>query len=200
MGDHVPVELRTPRLLLRPWDPDDDADVDAAFDLYRRDEVARWLGATPAPWPSRAVARERLTRWAAIGSRAPGYGLWAVVPHASGTPVGTVLLVHLPDAEGRRTSDVEVGWHFHPDHWGNGYATEAGRAVLEHAFDDLGVAVVHAVAYAGNEPSFAVMRRLGMTHHGPTRRWYGVTMQWWSVTRASLPPDRRGPAADDSPA
>jgi RimJ/RimL family protein N-acetyltransferase len=177
------VELRTERLQLRPWRPDDDADVAAAFDIYRRDEVARWLGAAPKPWPSEEATRERLARWSAIDVRDPGYGMWAVVPDDVGRPVGTVLLVRLPDAEGEMTDDVEVGWHVHPDHWGHGYATEASRALLDHAFGTLGLTTVNAVAYAGNEPSFAVMRRLGMTRRGTTDRWYGVTLEWWSVSR-----------------
>jgi hypothetical protein len=31
--------------------------------------------------------------------------------------------------------------------------------------------------------SFAVMERLGLTHHGTTDRWYGVTLEWWSLVR-----------------
>lgn len=177
------MEIRTERLRLRPWLPDDEDDVEAAYDVYRRDEVARWLGATPAPWPSRAATRERLARWSSVHEEQPGYGLWAVVPETVGRPVGTVLLVRLPDADGAATDDVEVGWHLHPDHWGHGYASEGARALLDHAFATLGLDVVNAVGYPGNEPSFAVMRRLGMTRHGPTDRWYGVTLDWWSVSR-----------------
>ena len=175
--------MRTARLTLRPWDPATEDDVAAAYDIYRRDDVARWLGATPAPWPSLDAARQRLQRWATVGDEHPGYGLWAVVPSTLGQPVGTVLLVNLPDADGVLTTDVEVGWHFHPDHWGRGYATEAAGRLVEHGFEDLGLDVVNAVAYAGNDPSFAVMRRLGMTPRGETNRWYGTTMQWWSIDR-----------------
>ena len=179
--------MRTSRLTLRPWDPDADDDVAAAYDIYRRDEVARWLGATPTPWPSPEAARERLERWRAVAEEEPGYGLWAVVPESVGHPVGTALLVRLPDADGRLTDDVEVGWHLHPDHWGQGYATEAARRLIQHGFDDLGLDMVNAVAYAGNDPSFAVMRRLGMTACGETDRWYGVRMQWWSVDHPPPP-------------
>jgi RimJ/RimL family protein N-acetyltransferase len=172
--------MRTDRLLLRRWDPADEGDVAAAYDVYRRPEVARWLGATPQPWPSRGVGRARLERWAAIAAQRPGYGMWAVVPDFVGTPVGTVLLVPLPDAAGTPTDDVEIGWHFHPDHWGRGYATEAAKAVLSHAFTELGLARVNAVAYAENAASFGVMRRLGMTRQGDTDRWYGTTFEWWA--------------------
>ncbi|MCZ3386215.1 MAG: GNAT family N-acetyltransferase, partial [Actinomycetia bacterium] len=115
-------QLDSERLTLRAWDPDKPADVVAAFDIYRRDEVSRWLGAHPAPWTSEQAAHARLLRWQSAGFDAPGYGVWAVVPAAHRDPVGSVLLGHLPDAEGTQTDDIEIGWHLHPDHWGQGYA------------------------------------------------------------------------------
>jgi RimJ/RimL family protein N-acetyltransferase len=176
-------ELRTPRSLLRPWRADDPSDVEAAYDIYRRPEVSRWLGTNPAPWPHLAAAQARLERWAAVSVETPGYGLWAVVPDDVGRPVGTALLVHLPAADSTLSLDVEIGWHFHPDVWGHGYATESARALLEHGFTTLDLTRINAVAYDGNEPSFAVMRRLGMQPQGPTDRWYATTMQWWSLDR-----------------
>ena len=173
--------MRTGRLTLRPWDPEDEADVRAAFDIYNRPAVVDWLSRPPKPAQSESATRDRLRRWAAVGIERPGLGLWAVVPDAVGRPVGTVILTPLPGSGGVRTDDIEIGWHVHPDHWGQGYATEAASVVLTHAFDDLGLPVVNAVAFAGNEPSFAVMRRLGMTHRGTSDRWYDTTFEWWTV-------------------
>jgi RimJ/RimL family protein N-acetyltransferase len=178
------VEFRTDRLTVREWRPDEDLDV--AYDIYRRPEVTRWLGGGGQPWPDLEATRSRLERWAGVGIERPGYGLWAVVPHDVGHPVGTVLLVHLADSEGELTQDIEVGWHFHPDHWGRGYATESAAAVLRHAFDELGLAVVNAIAFPENAPSLAVMRRLGMTHRGETSQWYGATFDWWTVDRVGF--------------
>ena len=98
-------------------------------------------------------------------------------------PIGSALLEHLPDADRVPTQQVEVGWHLHPDRWGRGYATEAARGLVEHGFTTLGLEEIHAVAWAGNAPSFAVMERLGMTPRGVTDRWYGVTLDWWSLAR-----------------
>jgi RimJ/RimL family protein N-acetyltransferase len=173
--------MRTERLTLRQWDPDNDSDVEAAFDIYRRAAVAEWLSRPPKPWETLATTRDRLRRWAGVGEENPGFGLWAVVPDEEPRPVGTVLLVPLPGAGGEMTKDIEIGWHFHPQHWGQGYATEAARAVLHHAFADQGLSVVNALAFDGNEASFDVMRRLGMTRRGRTARWYETTFEWWAV-------------------
>ncbi len=164
------VVASTDRLVLRPWRH---AEVEAMYDLYRREEVWRWLGAQPAPPASVEAMHATVDRWA---GRAEGpYGVWAVEPVALGAPVGTVLLVPLPDADGRPTDDVEVGWHLHPDHWGHGYATEAARALLARAWD-AGLSEVYAVVHPANERSVAVTRRLGMAPIGLTDRWYGVQL------------------------
>jgi RimJ/RimL family protein N-acetyltransferase len=174
--------LVTDRLVLRPWRPDGDADVAAAYDLYRREEVVRFLGATPQVDASPEVTRDRLVRYVQRSVEEPD-GLGVLAIEADGRAIGTALLTRLPDGDGVQTDDVEVGWHLHPDHWGHGYATEAARALLEHGFATLGLAEIHAVAYADNHPSLAVMQRIGMTRQGSTDRWYGVTMDWWRAAR-----------------
>ena len=174
------VNLRSDRLLLRMWDPTDDDDVAAAFDIYRRDEVSRWLGANPAPWESLEQTRERLDQWLGVSFESPGFGLWAITLGRNQPPIGTILLDHLPDAQGEDTEDVEVGWHLHPDAWGNGYATEAAQKILEHAWE-IDVTEVNALAYPGNDRSVAVMERLGMERQGTTSKWYGVELEWWLV-------------------
>jgi RimJ/RimL family protein N-acetyltransferase len=168
--------LRTDRLLLRHWD---EADLGAFFDLYSRAEVARWLGAHPRrPLATAAEARQRLARWHSVerGLAAP-LGLWAVVPCAAGMlpgqPVGTVLLLPLSDDDGP-TGLVEVGWHLHPQHQGQGLATEAARALLALAAK-AGIDEVLALTDLDNTASQRVAARLGMTGEGVTERWFGLT-------------------------
>ena len=180
---HLPP-LDSERLTLRAWDPDDPTDVAAAYDIYRRDEVSRWLGAHPAPWQSEQAAHERLLRWQSVGFDAPGYGIWAVVLADQSEPIGSALLMHLPDSEGTLTDDVEIGWHLHPDYWGHGYATEAAARLLRYADESLDITEINALAYPGNDASVAVMARLRMQPRGETDRWYGVHLQWWSTAAA----------------
>lgn len=165
----------TERLVLRPWRP---ADRDRAYDLYSRWEVARWLGAQPRVLASPEEADSLLERFAARCTPDGRYGIWAVEVRETGAVAGSVLLVPIPDGDG----EIEVGWHFHPDSWGNGWATEAARAVLAGAFA-AGLPEVHAVVRPDNAPSIAVCRRLGMTPLGRTTRWYGTELEAFRLTR-----------------
>ena len=161
--------LTTARLTLRPWQPQD---VDAAFDIYSRWEVARYLGSTPKPLTDRAGAEAAVARWAAFDG--PLHGVWAVVPNGSVAPVGSALCKLLPLSGGAGSSGLtEIGWHLHPDVWGRGYATEAGRELLANAWRQ-GLAEVFAVTYPENTASQAVCRRLGMAALGRTEDYYDV--------------------------
>jgi RimJ/RimL family protein N-acetyltransferase len=174
----LPVELvRTERLLLRHWE---EPDLAAFFDLYSREDVVRWLGAHPRrPLATTQEARERLGRWHAHerGLASP-LGLWAMVPcvaGATGPPVGTLLLLPLSDDDGP-TGLVEVGWHLHPRHQGQGLATEAARAVLDLAAQT-GLDQVLALTDLDNIASQRVATRLGMRDEGVTGRWFGLTVR-----------------------
>jgi RimJ/RimL family protein N-acetyltransferase len=159
----------TDRLVLRSWSL---ADGPAFFDLYRRWEVARWLGATPQAMLTLDEGEARITRWAERNLVCEVEGRWAVQRREDGRVLGTVLLVPLPDGAG----EFEVGWHFHPDAWGHGYATEAARGALRWGFDR-GLDEVHAVVRPDNAPSLKVCGRLAMTPLGRTSRYYDTELE-----------------------
>jgi RimJ/RimL family protein N-acetyltransferase len=182
------VELvRTERLLLRRWD---ESDLAAFFDLYSREDVVRWLGAHPRrPLASAREARERMRRWREHerGLAAP-LGLWAIVPCTEGTagpPAGTLLLLPLSDG-GEPTGLTEIGWHLHPQHQGQGLATEAARAVLDLA-EQAGIDQVLALTDLDNTPSQRVAARLGMQDEGVTDRWFGLTTRQYRKVLTSEP-------------
>ncbi len=168
--------LRTERLLLRHWA---ESDIAAFFDLYSRDDVIRWLGQHPRrPLATVDEAGERLSRWHARENGLPvPLGLWAIVPLMSSGqvtgPAGTLLLMPLSDATGP-TGLVEVGWHLHPAHQGQGLVTEAAQAVLAMAAK-AGIDQVLALTDLDNVPSQRVAARLGMLDEGVTDRWFGLT-------------------------
>lgn len=147
--------LTSERLVLRPWRPEDREPFAA---LNADPEVMRFFPAVLSRTESDAVA----DRIEAHFSRY-GYGFWAVEIRGGAPFVGFTGLAEV-------TFDVpfapatEVGWRLAREHWGRGYATEAGHAALRYAFETLGREEVVAFAVAGNARSRAVMERLGMTH------------------------------------
>jgi RimJ/RimL family protein N-acetyltransferase len=170
------VIFETERLRARDWSPDDAA---AVFEIYRDPDVVRFLGSVPQPVLDENEAAQRIERWTAYNANAgTGYGFWALETR-DGTLVGATLLKPLPEAE-----EVEVGWHLGRAYWGSGYATEGARGAVTHGFAAVpSLDTVHAVIYRDNAASLAVARRLGMTPHGPTDRYYGVTLELFSLRR-----------------
>lgn len=136
-------------------------------------EVQRYLGATPKLMQDRSEALALIEAWARVddGTR----GIWAVQDKQGANLAGTVLLKSIPASGPRRapSGDTEIGWHFHPDSWGRGYAAEAGATVLAHAFD-AGLEQVVAVTNPANTASMRVCQRIGMQHRGSTDRYYNA--------------------------
>jgi RimJ/RimL family protein N-acetyltransferase len=177
------VVFETERLRARRWRP---ADAEAAYAIYSRPEVTRYLGAEGKPTQSLEQQRANLERIAAQYDERPGFGGWALELRDTAAIVGAVLLKPLPAAE-----EIEVGWHLAPERWGNGYATEAGAAAIAHGWR-VGLDEIYAIVRPENERSLRVARRLGMTSLGITDRYYGVEAELFRIGRGDA---ASGPAA-----
>lgn len=114
----------------------------------------------PAPL-TRAQSDELVERIEA-GFEEHGFGLWALEARERGEFIGFTGLA-VPGFEAHFTPAVEVGWRLARSAWGNGYATEAGRAALSFGFERAGLEEIVSLTTAGNERSRAVMERLGMS-------------------------------------
>jgi RimJ/RimL family protein N-acetyltransferase len=191
----VSVVLRTPRLVVRDWSEDDAV---AALAIYGRSEVARWLSPAVPVIADEESMRATLRAWIAdTAASEAGVGHWAVTLAApdSGTNapdrlVGGVSLHPLPVEE----QDVEIGWQIAPEFWGNGYATEAGRGLLERAFAN-DVDEVFALVRPANRRAEAAARRVGMTWVGETEKYYGLVLNVFRIRHADLVAGRT-PAAE----
>jgi RimJ/RimL family protein N-acetyltransferase len=93
-----------------------------------------------------------------------GFGLWAVEVSGVAPFVGFTGLSVLatPPFGARGAACVEIGWRLAFEYWGHGYATEAGRLALGHAFGALALAEVVSFTSVLNFRSRGVMERLGM--------------------------------------
>jgi len=159
--------LRTPRLLVRRWRDGDRAPF-AAMNADPR--VRRYFPDLQDRAASDASIEAIERRFETVG-----VGLWALqvletgdTGELAGEFIGYTGLNPMPDGV-PGAGGWEIGWRLAAHAWHRGYATEAARAVLDLAFrppeTGLGLDVVWSMTAVLNEPSIAVMRRLGLTEY-----------------------------------
>jgi RimJ/RimL family protein N-acetyltransferase len=160
--DAVTWPVRTARLSLRRVTVHD---LDATWEYRRLTEVGRWLtsaSTTIQEYRAKFVDPDRLAM--------------VVIVELDGAVIGD-LMVKVGDAwaqaevkEQARRVQAELGWVIHPDHTGNGYATEAVHELLRLCFDELGLRRLTADCFADNEASWRLMERVGMRREAHTLR------------------------------
>jgi len=153
----MPTTLQTARLRLEPFD---DAHFAGLLALSSDPAVMRFLG-DGLPATPREV-RDSIATAKACWLRF-GFSWWAFVRKDDGEIVGAGCVQHM---ENDASHPVEIGWRLKRDHWGHGYATEAARAMIGFAFDELGLKSIYATTHPSNERSLKVMKRLGMRSVG----------------------------------
>ena len=158
----LPTEIRTPRLLLRPWGPNDAAAMKEAVDSsldHLRASVA-WARAEPTELPALAAC-------AAAFSNGEEW-IYAVLDRSNARVLGGVAAERADTALVALvgTETVEVGYWLRADATGQGYAAEATAALVEAVFAHLGVRRVAICHDPANGASGAVPRRLGFTRYG----------------------------------
>lgn len=177
-------ELRTERLLLRHWRPDDLAPF-------------AQLNADPAVMEHFPGLQDRATSDASVDRfrehlDAHGWGFWALERLDTGAFIGFTGLNTVP-SDLQLAPGVEIGWRLAHSHWGNGFAREAARAGLRVAFEGLRLPEVVSFTSFANDRSQSVMRAIGLRRRPeadfdhprfpdwPGRRHlvYGVTAEQW---------------------
>jgi RimJ/RimL family protein N-acetyltransferase len=151
----LPRELRTERLLLRRWRPDDRAPFAA---LNADPRVMEHFPAMLSRQDSDAMA-ERIE----AHFERHGFGFWAVEVLGVTEFAGFIGLA-VPRFEAHFTPCVEIGWRLAVEHWGHGFATDGARAALQLGFRLLGLAQIVSYTIPDNIRSRRVMEKLGMSH------------------------------------
>lgn len=143
------VFLETERLVLRRFS---EADVDHLFALHNDPDVMRFL-----------TGGELISRYEVeceYRARFAGNGYWAAVARTSGEFLGWFALHPTAD---REPDEVELGYRLRKVAWGQGYATEGSRALIEKGFRELGARRIWGQTMAVNLASRRVMEKAGMT-------------------------------------
>jgi RimJ/RimL family protein N-acetyltransferase len=160
---HCIMILQDDRILLRPWTVEDHAALHRIFS----DERTMWQWPEPfSPEATRAWIERSLESYGKDRC-----GRYAIHLKATGKLIGDcgVLIV---DVDGEEVPDL--GYIIAHEHWGQGYATQAARLWLEHAFEQLGAARVCANMAEDHVASRRVAEKLGMRlsrrFHNPRNR------------------------------
>jgi RimJ/RimL family protein N-acetyltransferase len=167
------VIIETERLRLRPITR---ADVEPLHAIYSHPEVERWIG----PHLAAELAEEVEKQIALQAAR--GFSMFALEDRATGELLGDCGLQPLE----LKGPEIEIGWDLAPHAWGRGYATEAARAVLAHAFvAPWSLDEVIAVVDPENARSQRVAEKAGMTLVGERPAYEQPRMLVYAAARLS---------------
>lgn len=158
-------QLETERLVLRGFSL---ADAPAVKRLAGAREVAAGTLLIPHPYP--AGAAEQWISGHPASWQAGDSATLAIERREDGALVGAISLGLEPDHD-----RGEIGYWVGTPYWGQGYCTEAARALLQFAFETLGLNRIHAYHFSNNSASGRVLQKVGMKHEGRRRQH---TLKW----------------------
>jgi len=145
-------KLKTERLLLRHFQTTDDEPM---YRVFCDPEVMRFSdGVKSKEWVQGwlQTCLERYEAW--------GFGPYAIVEQRNQVVIGYCGLFFFPDLDGQ--PETEIGYRLAGSAWGQGYATEAAKAVRDFAFETLSVKRLIAMIDPSNVASIRVAEKIGM--------------------------------------
>ena len=146
-------------------------DLDDVVAYQGREDVCRYLLHGPR---SREDLLPRIAEWGAATRVTRDDDYLQLAIQLERRVIGHMYL-HLASAENLQG---EIGWTLHPDFFGRGYATEASRAILDLAFDTIGLHRMRAELDPRNDASITLCLRLGMRHEATFRQDLWFTGEW----------------------
>lgn len=147
--------LETRRLILRPWQETDAADLYA----YAKDLAIGPIAGWP-PHTSLENSREILK---GVLSAPHTY---AVVLRETGKPVGSIgLMIGTASNLNINPDEGEIGYWIGVPYWGQGLIPEAVRELVRYGFEDLGLSTIWCGYFEGNEKSRRVQEKCGFIYH-----------------------------------
>lgn len=162
----VTAPIRTERLVLRPYRK---SDLDALVDIRSRPDVMLYLYEEVQDHSEVAEALARRMQRTSLMREGDGLVLAVELPEVAPV-IGDVSLRWVSEAHGQG----DIGFIFHPDYQGRGYASEAAREMLRIGFEGLGLHRIVGRCDARNASSAKLMERLGMRReaHFVENEWF----------------------------
>lgn len=150
--------IETERLILREVIS---ADAEGMFELDSNPNVHLFVGKKPVTTIEESIAYiENLQQQ----YKTFGTGRWAVVLKETNEFLGWSGIKFITDEINNHKDFYEIGYRFIEKHWGKGYSTEAGKAFVDYAFNEMKVEALYAYADEGNKNSRKVLEKLGFRY------------------------------------
>lgn len=150
--------IETERLLLRELEL---SDAEGMFELDSNPNVHLFLGNKPVKDIEESIAQIKNIQQQYLDF---GTGRWAVILKETNEFLGWSGIKFIRNEINNHKDFYEIGYRFIEKYWGKGYATEAGKAFVNYAFNDLKADALYAYADAGNENSRRILEKLGLQY------------------------------------
>ena len=150
--------IETERLILRELL---ESDAEKMFEMDSNPNVHIFVGKKPLKHIDETHEHIRLIQQQ---YKKFGTGRWAVVLKETGEFIGWSGIKFITREINNHKDFYEIGYRFIEQHWGKGYATESGKAFIDHAFNIMKVDALYAYADEGNENSRKILEKLGLKY------------------------------------
>ena len=147
--------LETSRLILRTWQA---SDFESMLEINQDPQVMEFF-----PSLQDFEMTQNLIHKINAHYERHGFTFYAVETKDSKDFIGMIGLA-VVGFEAHFTPAIEIGWRLSSSHWGKGLATEGAQAVLEYAFEVLGLSEIVSFTALYNEKSRRVMEKIGMSY------------------------------------
>ena len=176
------MEIKTERLKLREFVLDDWPAVLA----YQQDQ--RYLEFYPFVTRTESDAKEFVQWFLDEQPESPRRRFQlAVTLEETGELIGDAGIRRKPENDW----ETDIGHEIAPEHWRNGYATEAAAALINHGFDQMGLHRISSWCIAENVASARVLEQLGLREEGRLRENEFFKNRWWDTLVFGMLRDER---------
>ena len=155
--------IETERLILDKWTTSEE-DIKGLYEYAKNPDVGPNAGWKPHD--SEAESREIIEKMLIP------HDVWAIREKASGKVIGSIGLE--PDKRRENVNSREMGYSLAKESWGKGYMTEAARAVIDYAFEELDLVVLAICTGPENKRSQRVIEKCGFKFEGIQRKGYHI--------------------------
>ena len=148
--------IETDRLMLRTWL---DSDLDPMFEINQDPKVMEYF-----PGLQDLETTKNFITKVNNHFNKYGYSLYACERKDTNEFIGFIGLL-IADFKAHFTPAIEIGWRLSSKHWGQGFATEGAKAVLDYLFRELKIPEIVSFTAKGNAKSIRVMQKIDLQHN-----------------------------------